>query len=374
MIWIHCGDADAIASTRTLALRLADRDRDIDVLVTADMPDLANIGALPENVIVCQVPVDSPTKVRAFLDHHAPAYLIWNGGELRSALLRTVESVGIGATLMNAQVEGIVGGAARWRPGATRTAVRAFHQIMTIDGATATRLRRGGVTPDKVRATGPIREDPSPLPHNANELTVMVEALEARPVWLAANVSPNEVNDIAQAHLTASRKSHRMMLIITPHDIHSGPQIARILRETGLKTGIRSDGDDPTAEMQAYIADLPDELGLWYRIAPLTFVGGTLGGGHVLSPFDPIVLGSAVIHGTFKAPHEERFARLTSVEASREIRSTSELAIAVGTLLSPEQTARMALAGWQEVTRTADITNDLIQMALSYETGERDHP
>lgn len=371
MIWVHCGEAGAVASTRSLVRRLYDRGDGVEVLVTAHPALLEQLDDLPESVITDLLPADSPMRARAFLDHHAPRCLIWNGGDLRPALLRTVAASGLPATFMNARVSGVIAGAARWIPGAAKSAVQAFDTILTADGATATRLRRGGVSAEAVQATGPILEDPVPLAHDANELTVMVEALEARPVWFAANISAAEVTHMAAAHLAASRKSHRMMLLITPADIDSGPSVANVLRDTGLKTGVRSQGDDPTAEMQAYVADLPAELGLWYRIAPLTFIGGTLSGGSVTSPFDPIILGSAVIHGPRKTPHDVRFERLASVEASREIRSASELGIAVGTLLSPEQTARMALAGWEEITRTAAITNDIIDTALAHVTGER---
>lgn len=371
MIWIHCGDHAAIASTRSLAKRLADQGSKPMVLVTAPPDTVDAIGSLPATIAISTAPTDSPTKARAFLDHFAPRYLIWNGGALRPALLRAVGNNGMPAVYMNAQVNGIIAGSARWIPGAARAAVSAFEMILTADGATATRLRRGGVPAAKVRATGPILEEPAPPPHDANELTVMVEALEARPTWMAAQVGPSEISHMATAHLAASRKSHRMMLLIAPDSTTDGPKVADELRSAGLKTGLRSDGDDPTADMQAYVADLPNEMGLWYRITPLTFIGGTLSTGANSSPFDPIAVGSAVIHGPQKSPYQDRFERLANVEASREVRTAAELGIAVGTLLSPEKTAQMALAGWEEITRTAHIINEIVQTAMAYADGER---
>lgn len=244
----------------------------------------------------------------------------------------------------------------------------AFQHILTADGATATRLLRGGVPRDRIEATGPILEEPMPLHHDQYELTVMAEALETRPVWYAADVVADEVAPIAAAHISASRKSHRLMLIITPRDINAGANVALVLRNAGLKVGVRSQGDDPEQEQQAYVADLPDEAGLWYRLAPLTFVGGSLMGGGAACPFEPILLGSAVIHGTHKTPHEARFARLAKAEACREIRSAAELGIALGALISPEQTARIALAGWDEITQNAATINRLVSMALECET------
>ena len=366
MIWVHCGDADCITSTQSLAARLAQADDGNGVLVTAEKPVLDMFDAFPAGVETDVIPPDSPNRSRIFLDNWNPTYLIWNGGVLRPALLRNVHRTSIGASLINSNISCILGGGARWIPRAARNAVQAFEQVLTADGATANRLRRGGVPADRVQATGPIFEDPLPLHHNPNEFTVMAEAVGSRPVWYAANVSTREVKHMAAAHLAASRKSHRMMMILTPNDIDSGTQVAATLREAGFTLGLRSDGDDPMPEMQVYVADLKDEMGLWYRLAPLTFIGGTLSGGDAKSPLDPIVLGSAVVHGTYKKPHQDRFDRLTKVEANREVRSAAELGIAIATLSSPEQCARMSLAGWEEITRTAGIVNTLIQHAIDH--------
>lgn len=364
MIWVHCGGAECVTSTQSLVARLAQADESDGVLVSAEQDVLDTFGPFPRGVKVDIIPQDTSQRCKVFLDDWNPTYLIWNGGVLRPNLLRNVQRADIAASLINTNVNSILGGGARWIPRAARTAVQAFERVLTSDGATATRLRRGGVPAERVQATGPILEEPLPLTYNQHEFTVMAEAVGARPVWHAANVSAGEVKHMAAAHLAASRKSHRMMMVLTPNDIESGPEVADTLREAGLLVGLRSDGDEPTLEMQAYITDLPDELGLWYRIAPLTFIGGTLGGGSVASPLDPIVLGSAIVHGTRKAPHQARFKRLSGVEACREVRSAGELGIAIATLSSPEQYARMGLAGWEEMTRTANIANTLIGRAL----------
>ena len=364
MIWAHCGDAACVASTQSLVARLAQESEGSEILVTAEKDVLAMFDPFPKGVETSALPADTPSRTRAFLEDWNPGYLIWNGGALRPNLLRNVQRFHVGATLINTTVSGILENGSRWRPRAARTAVQAFERILSSDGATATRLRRGGVPADRVQATGPIQEDPLPREHNPHEFTVMAEAVGSRPIWFASNVNSSEVKDMAAAQLIASRKSHRMMMVLTPNKIESGTEVAATLREAGLQVGLRSNGDDPMPEMQVYVADLPDELGLWYRIAPLTFIGGTLGGGDVASPLDPIILGSAVVNGTHKAPHQAQFDRLATVQANREVRSVGELGIAIATLSAPEQCARMSLAGWEEITRTADIVNSLIGHAV----------
>lgn len=361
MIWVHCGDAGEVTATLSLATRLLDHN---DVLITATEDVLPAFTNVPDGIELAPIPTDTPAKTREFLAQWKTQFLIWNGGPMRPVLLRLVAKNATSAILINARISTLFSGRSRWLPGASRNAAIPFSRIMTADGATATRLIRGGVSRDKVTATGPILEEPIPLSHDQYELTVLVEALGTRPFWFAADVVPGEVKHMAAAHLSASRKSHRLLLIITPRDLASGQRVAEILREAGLKVGVRSQGDNPMPEHQAYVADIKDELGLWYRIAPLTFMGGTLSNGGAASPFEPIVLGSAVIHGPRKAPHEARYARLTDAQACREVRTAGELGVAVGALISPDQTARMAMAGWAEITQNAEFINDLIHDAV----------
>lgn len=364
MIWLHCGDPAEVATTLSLVQRLSELTDDVRILITTENePEFAG-AELSDRCIIAPPPADSPTKIRAFLETYSPRSLIWVAGALRPALLRGVTKSGIPATLINARAQDLFTRGVGWLPRSIGHSLVAFERIMAADGATATRLVRGGVPREKVEATGPIMEEPLPLRHDQNELTVMAETLSTRPVWLAADVRDSEVTHMAAAHLAASRKSHRLLLVLHSHLSEAGGGIAQVLREQGLSVGLRSDGDEPEPEHQAYVVDLPEELGLWYRLAPLTFMGGTFSGETSLSPFDPIALGSAVIHGPQKALQEARYARLAKVEACREVRTAAQLGIAIGSLISPEQTARMALAGWEEITRNAENINALVERAL----------
>lgn len=367
MIWLHCGSADEIESTLSIAARIADLGDDAGVLITADESFVERLNDHETMATIQSAPQDTPAKATEFLEAWRPEYLIWNGGPVRPALMRLVGKARVAATMINARNAGLISGGTRFLPGALKAAVSPFRRILTVDGATATRLTRGGVPRDAVAAIGPILEEPVTLPHDQNELAVMAEAIDTRPMWLAACLAPGEVTAVAEAHLAAMRKSHRLLLILAPSDLDDGPQVAETLRGAGLKVGLRSDGDDPEPEDQVYIADLEGELGLWYRVAPLTFIGGTLNGeGAAVSPFDPIALGSAVIHGRHTAPHDARFARLALAEACREVRTAQQLGIAVSSLTAPEQAARMALAGWEELSRSASTLNQLIADALDH--------
>lgn len=360
VIWLHCGTPDDVAAAYALHRRFEHLAEPIRCFITtAIWAREAARDALPEETLV-ELPADSPVACRKFLDTHAPDALVWIGGALRPTLLKAVEKSALPATLVNADLGVLLGRGVSWLPRAMRNSVAMFDRILTRDGSTAAKLTRAGVPDDRIVISGPIEDEADPPDHDKYEFTVMSEALGTRPLWLAAQVARSEVSHLATAQRAASRKGHRLMLLLSPADPVDGPEIATELAEHGLQTGLRSNGDDPTEEMQAYVVDTAGELGMWYRLAPITYAGGSLIGASVVDPFDATALGSVVVHGVGVQPFDRHYERLTTAGACRQVRSAGELGIALGVLIAPERAARMALAGWEEITRNTLALNDLM--------------
>jgi 3-deoxy-D-manno-octulosonic-acid transferase len=59
----------------------------------------------------------------------------------------------------------------------------------------------------------------------------------------------------------------------------------------------------PTATTDIYVADTMGELGLFYRLAPIVFMGGSLVEHGGQNPIEAIKLGAAIVHG----PHVFNF-------------------------------------------------------------------
>ena len=141
--------------------------------------------------------------------------------------------------------------------------------------------------------------------------------------------------------------------------------MAQALDEAGLRVALRAEGAEPEDRTQVYLADGTSEMGLWLRLAPLTFLGGTLArgpGGR--SPFEAAALGSALLHGPVTAPHKEAWLRLETAGATRAVSNAAELGQAVEALLAPDRAAAMAQAGWDVATEGAEVMNrvaDLVE-------------
>jgi 3-deoxy-D-manno-octulosonic-acid transferase len=129
----------------------------------------------------------------------------------------------------------------------------------------------------------------------------------------------------------------------------------------GWQVARRSSEEEPDDEVQVYIADAPSEMGLWYRLAPVTFMGGSLyGGGSQRDPFEAAALGSAILHGPRPGAFVSGYARLTEARASRAVGSPVDLAEALADLMAPDRTARLAQAAWAVSSAGAEVTDRIV--------------
>ena len=97
-----------------------------------------------------------------------------------------------------------------------------------------------------------------------------------------------------------------LISVIVPRHPQRGPAIARMLASSGLNVALRSRADLPTANTDLYVADTMGELGLFYRLAPVVFMGGSLVEHGGQNPIEAIKLGAAVVHG----PHVFNFTEI----------------------------------------------------------------
>ena len=69
-------------------------------------------------------------------------------------------------------------------------------------------------------------------------------------------------------------------------------------------SALRSREELPTAATDIYVADTMGELGLFYRLAPIVFMGGSLVEHGGQNPIEAVKLGASIVHG----PHVFNFA------------------------------------------------------------------
>jgi len=92
-----------------------------------------------------------------------------------------------------------------------------------------------------------------------------------------------------------------------------------------------------------YVADTLGELGLFYRLAPVAFVGKSLVRGGGQNPLEAAQLGCPVLFGPHMENFEELAAGLLRAGGARRVADGAELAAAVALLLE-NRAARAQMA------------------------------
>ena len=344
LVWVHAaGPVDAGALT-ALAREVAEA-APVTLLFTG-LPE-----ATPEaEIIFAPAPAKGRGGALAFLDHWQPDAAVFAGGLPEPALV-TAAATHCPTTLVAPGAEPLAGA-----DRAARTALRLLSEIWVPDAAAA---RAAGVTPGQLRLTGPLRAPPDAPPCIESDRADLAELLAARPVWLAARPLSGELDSVLEAHRTVLAIAHRAMLVLLPgEDCPADAELTERFTASGLSVATRAQGEEPCDKTEIYIADrtAPEEDGLWFRIAPFCFLGGTLSGDGPVQSWEPAAaLGSAITFGPHGGEYGPGMARLAANGAAVALADGAALAQAASDLIAPDRAAELAHAAWSEMSSGAEV-------------------
>lgn len=367
LIWGHATSLEKAAALMQLLHRLQLQRPDLALLLTTS-DGIPAPDHLRDGMIWQQVPPEYVDHVEHFLSHWQPDLCLWTGGYLRPALVTQTAEEDIPMILLDAEDSGFEEARWRWLPDMSRGLLELFSAYFATNANAAQRLRKLGVAAEEIEVSGPLQQGGTALPCNETEREDMAQDLTGRPVWLAAMVQVEELEVVTNAHRRASRYAPRFLMILVPDDESDGPEMLRRLRADGWRVSVWSEGEGPTETTQILLADTRGEMGLWYRLAPITFMASSLvGGAGGRDPYEPAALGSAVLYGPNIGRYLGAYSRFAAQGAARIVRDAETLAAALGRLMAPDQTATMAAAAWGVATEGAEVTDqvlDLVQDTL----------
>lgn len=358
LVWLLVANAGHADAAQVLARRLQG-DHGFGVLISGI--EEAGAGA---GMICTAPPEDTPKQTADFLAHFAPDVIVMIGAVLRPALIAEAGAAGIAMILAQAAQPALIRGTDRLFIGLTRHLVSKLDAVMAVDETAARSYRRLGAP--NVARMGHMEAGHQALPHNEAERSAMAAQLATRPVWLAVDVPDDEISAVIAAHRSALRLSHRLLLILVPQSAALGAELAAKLEaEEGWIVARRELDQELDAETAVYIADAGQEYGLWYRLAPVTFMGGTLMGPcSARSPMEAAALGSAIIHGRKTGDYGREYGQLGAALGAAAVSTVAELADFLTELLAPDRVARMAHAAWGVVSEGAEVTGRIIATAV----------
>ena len=346
LLWLHAASVGEAVSVLPV---LAALPRDIVVLMTTGTVTSAAMLArrLPELGLDAQVrhrfvPLDVPAWTAVFLDHWRPDAAAFVESEIWPNLIEGCVARFIPLALVNARLSARSHRGWMLVPGLARRLFGAFGHVMARAPEDAARLHALGAA--ESRFTGNLKYAAPPLPADAAELARLRALLGTRPTWLAASTHAGEDGNIRAVHERLAARHPGLVTIVVPRHPERGPEVAAAM--AGLAVRRRAAGEDPPGGPGIWVADTLGELGLFYRLAPIVFVGRSLGAAGGQNPLEPARLGAAVAVGPEVANFADVVPGLVAAGAVRQVPDVAGLAEFVTEMLDhPARCEAMGASG-----------------------------
>ena len=336
LVWVHGASVGESLSHLPLLERMARERPEVNILVTSGTLTSAQLLAqrLPDGAIQQYAPVDTPGATRRFLDHWRPDLAVFVESELWPNLLFAARERGVRLALLGARIS--ERSARRWRRARTSAAalLAGFDVIYAQDQETRDWIEDLGA---EVAGRLDLKRAAGPLACDQVALAAMQQETGGRSVVLGASTHAGEEALLADAAAACEPKP---LLVIAPRHPERGAEVAEALREQGWAVARRSQGEALSGDGDAYVADTLGELGLFFRLADVVVMGGSLVvglSGH--NPLEPARLGKPVISGPHVDAFAETYADLTADRAVLIAKDKDELAAGLKALLADPRLA-----------------------------------
>jgi 3-deoxy-D-manno-octulosonic-acid transferase len=361
LIWLHAVSVGEGLSVLPLLNRLVASGA--AVLVTSTTVTSARLLAdrLPKGCLHQFLPLDLPGPVTRFLDHWRPDLAVFVESEFWPRLLRDTRARNIPMLLVNARIS--ENSARNWRrvPGLSREILSGFTAITAPDARVAGLLAELGAEPVRIRTTGSLKRGTGRLPVEARTLADLRQAFGDRKAWLAASTHPGEEDVI----LDAQKAFADRLLVLAPRHPARGDAIRDLITARGLNMAQRSRHEPITQDTQVYLADTLGEMGLWFDLCPVSFIGGSLVpvGGH--NAYEAVAHGSAVLTGPEISNFAALYDSLLMSKAAVMVRDAAALAKAIRALDDHATHAAQTAAATAAIKAESDATAETAAMILS---------
>jgi 3-deoxy-D-manno-octulosonic-acid transferase len=302
LVWIHGASVGEVLAAAALIARL--RDLNLRILLTSGTVTSAAVVAkrFPPDVIHQYVPYDSPRYVARFLDHWKPSLALFIESDLWPNLILAGAARRVPMVLINGRMS--PRSFPRWRRmyGTISALLSRFDICLAQSKLDAERFSALGGR--DVLVTGNLKLDVPAPPADPAKLERLMAMTRGRPIIVAASTHPGEDEMLVAAHRNLVGFFPQLLTVIVPRHPDRGSSIAGLITASGLKPALRSRDEPLVAGTDVYVADTMGELGLFYRLSPIVFMGGSLIRHGGQNPIEAIKLGAAVVHG----PHVFNFA------------------------------------------------------------------
>jgi len=362
LIWIHAASVGEAQSALLLVNRLSKSNPTHSFLITSVTVTSAKMlkNNLPRHAFHQFVPIDNPIWVNRFINYWKPDMAMFMESEIWPTIITTLKENNIPTLIVNARLsqKSFTG----WKKikDVAENLFSSFDLILTQTKTDTDNFEYFGAN---AKTSGNIKLNADDLPFHEGDLKSFKQSVQNRPVWLYASTHEGEEELAAQTHIELKDEFPNLLTIIVPrHPARSGAIIAK-LKPMGMTIKTRTHEKNlPDNDTDIYLANTLGELGLFYRVSPISMIGRSFsidgGGGH--NPIEAAQLGSIVLTGPNIQFQKNLFNPMLLEDAAFQIKERQDLSKKIATLLSDETTLNNARQSTQNFINSIDSIVDAV--------------
>jgi len=337
LLWIHAASVGEANSVLMFIQKLKETLPELSIIITTGTVTSARLLAprLPKDVIHQYVPLDTAEYTLRFMRHWKPEIALFVESELWPNLILTANAYQCFMGIINGRMSERSFASWQKRAAMIRKLMGCFNIVFAQSEEDKKRYKiLGAKHADYI---GNLKFDSGLLPCNEGDLLTLRNLINSRPVWLAASTHPGEEQLVAAAHALLCVTRPNLLTIIVPRHPQRGESIAKELSASG-KVALRSKQQIISADTRFYIADTIGELGLFYRLSEIVFMGGSLVHHGGQNPLEAARLSCAIVSGAAVSNFSDIYHDMQQEGACVVIDAANELAAQIDTLLNnPEK-------------------------------------
>ena len=179
--------------------------------------------------------------------------------------------------------------------------LNAFDHIYLQDENSKTHFLELGVEEKKIKVCGPLKSAGTIFSDTSTLEKKIRNIMKNKLFWTAASLHESEEIEILEAYKLAKRNLPNLVLIIIPRSIElSKTTMCKSMKYSGFVKYRRKKSDLPNKNTEIFVIGRVGELGLWYKLSFVSFIGNSLNYEKIKTgknPYEALQAKSVVIHG-----------------------------------------------------------------------------
>ncbi len=297
LIWFHGASVGESLSILPLIEKMTVKKPDAYFLITTTTIAAQRVvsARMKKNTIHQFIPFDATSWVNTFLDHWQPKAVFFIESEIWPNILRQAHRRNIPITLLNARLSETSLRNWLWIKKISKKLWRCFSGIYTQSDVFTQRFHQLGA--NCAKTLGNTKLLSAKLPFDEGEYNHWKTQIGNRPCWVAASTHKGEEEKIFKVHKALKKDFPTLLTIIAPRHVERCDDVFGQAQAQGI--AIVRFTSQKLHDEDVLLVDAMAKLGVFYRLSPIAFIGGSLisQGGH--NPLEPSMIGAFPLWGPY---------------------------------------------------------------------------